>query len=97
MSDASSSWKGSGRRPSWPPVWIALAAKVGGSKALRLDIFGYRSKTTLSDKILGRSPWSKADRTILGFLAKKHGLPLADLLKQARSWEKTPCPAQEKV
>jgi len=74
-------WDGSGRRPSWPAPWMLLAEREGGSRKLREERFGYRSKTTLSDKIHGRSPWSKADRTIIGFLARRHGIALDSLLE----------------
>ena len=83
----SGEWKGSGRRPVWPAAWLALASAEGGSRQLREVVLGYKSKTTLSDKIHGRSPWSQADKTLLAFLAAKHKLKLDELITKPKlSW-----------
>lgn len=65
---------------------MTLAAREGGSRRLRREVFGYSSKTTLSDKIAGRSPWSRADLSILGLLAEKHGLSLEALTAVRAPW-----------
>jgi len=68
-----------GRTPSWPIPWLDLALRCGGTVQLR-ECLGYNSKTTLSDKIHGRSPWTRADWLLLLNLCVRHGLDVADLL-----------------
>lgn len=71
-----------GRRPNWPPAWVTLAEKCGGSVPLR-QALGYRSKTTLSAKIAGRKPWTRADYLLLVILAVRHDIPTDQLLPPA--------------
>ena len=61
-----------GRPSGWPEPWKDLAALLGGPAGLR-DAMGYSSPNTMADKIAGRSPWSKADRKLLGYLCAEHG------------------------
>lgn len=68
-----------GRTPSWPKPWLDLAAKCGGSVELRVAL-GYRSKTTLSDKLRARSPWTRSDFLLLSAVAERHHVAISTLL-----------------
>lgn len=71
-----------GRIPSWPIPWLDLATAAGGSRALR-EALGYASKTTLSAKIAGRSPWTKADYFLLKTICRKRRIAFpGELLSQ---------------
>ena len=67
-----------GRPLEWPEPWKDLCAKVGGPVSLR-ESMGYSSPNTLPDKIFKRSPWSKADLMLLGYLCADRGFDFARL------------------
>ena len=68
----------SGRPPEWPKPWMDLAAASGGSRHLREQL-GYASKTTLSAKIAGRSPWTRGDWMVVQHLAVQYDQPFLPL------------------
>jgi|WetSurMetagenome_2_1015567.scaffolds.fasta_scaffold1310542_2 hypothetical protein len=69
----------SGRPPNWPAPWLDFAARMGGSAALRRSL-GYRSKTTLSGKISGATPWQKHDLMLILALAVSYPIKPEELI-----------------
>jgi hypothetical protein len=67
-----------GRKLSWPEAWKEFSELFGGTVGLR-DAMGYSSPTTVPDKINRRSPWSPADKKLLGFLCAEKGFDVTRL------------------
>jgi hypothetical protein len=72
-----------GRPLEWPEAWTEFSDLVGGPAALR-DALGYTSKTTIPDKIHGRSPWTKADRLLLGHLCREKNFDVSRLCLESK-------------
>lgn len=67
------------RPPKWPPLWLKMADRCGGSARLR-DSLGIKTVKGLSGKINGSIPWTRENIDAIASLCRMHGLPLGGLV-----------------